>query len=184
MYIIAGPNGSGKSTFAEELIREKNLVFVNADIIAHDLSPDHLDTSVMFRAGKIFFQKVNQLIRENASFVIETTLSGKYTVKIIERLKKEGYKIKMIYVFVETPLLSVERIKIRVQNGGHHVSDDDVIRRFSRSRINFWNMYRNLVDGWEVYDNSGKRFRPVAIGKGMDYIIIDNDMYETFREDL
>ncbi len=184
MYIIAGPNGSGKSTFAEELIKEKNLVFVNADIIAHDLDPDNSDISVMFRAGRIFFQKVNQLIRENASFVIETTLSGKYTAKIIERLKKEGYKIKMIYVFVETPLLSVERIKIRVQNGGHHVPDEDVIRRSSRSRINFWNMYRNQVDSWEVYDNSGKRFLPVAIGKGMDYIIINNDMFEPFREDL
>ncbi len=184
MYIIAGPNGSGKSTFAEEFIREKNLVFVNADIIAAELQPGNLDRSVMFRAGKVFFQKVNQLVKENASFVIETTLSGKYTTKIIEKLKKEGYKIKMIYVFVETPLLSVERIKIRVQNGGHHVPDDDVIRRFSRSKINFWNMYRSLVDSWEVYDNSGKRFLPVAIGKKMDYIIINNDMFETFREDL
>ncbi len=184
MYIIAGPNGSGKSTFAEEFIKEKDLVFVNADNIAHELSPDGLDRSVMFRAGKIFFQQVNQLVKDNASFVIETTLSGKYTAKIIDRLKSEGYKVKMVYIFVETPRLSIERIKIRVKKGGHHVSDEDVIRRFTRSKINFWNMYRELVDSWEVYNNSSKSFMPVAIGKGMDYIIIDNEMYETFREDM
>ncbi len=184
MYIIAGPNGSGKSTFAEEFIREKNLVFVNADMIAADLSTDAVDRSVMFRAGKIFFQKVNQLVKENASFVIETTLSGKYTAKIIDKLKKQGYKIKMVYVFVETPQLSIERIKVRVRKGGHHVSDEDVIRRFSRSKENFWDVYRDMVDSWEVYNNSGKKFMPVAIGKGMHYIIMDNDMFETFREDI
>lgn len=184
MYIIAGPNGSGKSTFAEEFIKENNLVFVNADIIAAELSKDESDRSVMFRAGKIFFQKVNQLIKEKASFVIETTLSGKYTIKIIDKLKKEGYKVNMVYVFVETPFLSIERIKIRVQTGGHNVSDDDVIRRFSRSKINFWDTYKDLVDRWEVYDNSGKDFMPVAIGKRSDYIIINNETFDTFREDF
>ena len=184
MYIIAGPNGSGKSTFAEEFIKEKNLVFVNADIIAAELSQNVSDRSVMFRAGKIFFQKVNQLVKDKASFVIETTLSGKYTINIIDKLKREGYKVKMVYVFVETPFLSIERIKIRVQTGGHHVSDDDVIRRFSRSKVNFWNTYKDMVDGWEVYDNSGKNFMPVAIGKRSDYIIINNEIFDSFREDL
>ena len=184
MYIIAGPNGSGKSTFAQELIKEKDLFFVNADIIAQELSGDNSGKSAMFSAGKIFFQRVNQLVKENAGFAIETTLSGKYTAKIIERLKKERYKIKMVFIFVETPLLSIERIKIRVQNGGHHVADGDVIRRFTRSKINFWNIYRYLVDSWGIYNNSGKSFLPVAIGKGEDYIILDSEMFETYMEDL
>jgi predicted ABC-type ATPase len=184
MYIIAGPNGSGKSTFAQEFIQEKNLTFVNADIIAQELEPNNLNRRVMFDAGKIFFQKINQLVNEKVSFVIETTLSGKYTTKMIEKLKKENYKVKMVYIFVETPLLSIERIKVRVLNGGHPVPDVDVIRRFTRSKINFWNTYRTLVDSWEIYDNSGKVFLPVCIGKGLDYIILDHEMYETFREDL
>lgn len=184
MYIIAGPNGSGKSTFAQEFIQEKNLIFVNADIIAQELHPSHLSPRVMFEAGKIFFQRINQLIDEKSPFVIETTLSGRYTTKIIEKLRQEGYRVKMVYIFVETHLLSIERIKIRVLNGGHHVPDDDVIRRFARSKINFWNIYRTMVDSWEIYDNSGKVFLPVCIGKGLDYIILDHEMFETFREDL
>jgi len=184
MYIIAGPNGSGKSTFAQEFIQEKNLTFVNADIIAQELEPNNLNRRVMFDAGKIFFQRIDQLVNEKVSFVIETTLSGRYTTKLIDKLRKENYNVKMVYIFVETPLLSIERIKIRVLNGGHPVPDVDVIRRFTRSKINFWNTYRTLVDSWEIYDNSGKVFLPVCIGKGLDYIILDHEMYETFREDL
>ena len=184
MYIIAGPNGSGKSTFAQEFIREKNLTFVNADMIAQELEPDPSNRRAMFDAGRIFFQRINRLVDDNTPFAIETTLSGKYITKMIERLKKENYQVKMVYIFVETPLLSIERIKIRVLNGGHHVPDDDVIRRYTRSKINFWNLYRPLVDSWEIYDNSGKLFLPVCIGKGLDYIIIDNEMFETFREAL
>jgi predicted ABC-type ATPase len=74
MYIIAGPNGCGKSTFAQEFITDKNLVFVNADIIAQELSPHKLNRAVMVRAGKIFFQKINQLVQEKTTFAIETTL--------------------------------------------------------------------------------------------------------------
>jgi predicted ABC-type ATPase len=184
MYIIAGPNGSGKSTFARELIKETHLVFVNADVIAQELSPDQVDRSLMVHAGRVFFQQVNALLDAGDPFIIETTLSGRYATKIVNRLKKEGHKVKMIYILVETPLLSIARIKIRVQSGGHDVPDEDVIRRYSRSKYNFWHSYRQLVDGWEIYDNSGKRFRPVAIGKGPDYIIIDHEMFETFREDI
>ena len=184
MYIIAGPNGSGKSTFAQEFIQEKNLTFVNADIIAQELDPNHVTPRVLFDAGRIFFQRINQLVNDDSSFVIETTLSGKYTTRIIDKLKQENYKIRMVYICVETPLLSIERIKIRVLKGGHHVPDDDVMRRFTRSKINFWKTYRTLVDSWEIYDNSGKIFLPVCIGKGQDYIILDHELFETFREDV
>ena len=184
MYIIAGPNGSGKSTFAQEFIQEKNLTFVNADIIAQELEPNHLTLRVMYEAGRIFFQRIDQLVKEKSPFVIETTLSGKYTSKLIEKLKRENYHIRMVYILVETPLLSIERIKIRVAQGGHHVPDVDVKRRFFRSKMNFWSLYRTLVNGWEVYDNSGKAFLPVCIGRGQDYIILDHERFESFREDL
>ena len=184
MYIIAGPNGSGKSTFAQEFVHEKNLAFVNADIIAQELERDHLTPRVMLDAGKIFFQRIDRLAKEKSPFLIETTLSGKYTSKLIDKLKRENYNVRMVYIFVETPLLSIERIKIRVLNGGHHVPDVDVKRRFMRSKINFWNIYRTMVDSWEIYDNSGKVFLPVCIGRGLDYIIFDHEMFETFREDF
>ena len=184
MYIIAGPNGSGKSTFAQEFIHEKNLTFVNADIIAQELERNSSTPRVMLDAGKIFFERINRLVIGKYPFVIETTLSGKYTTRLIDRLRKENYNVKMVYIFVETPLLSIERIKIRVLTGGHPVPDVDVIRRFTRSKANFWNIYRTRVDSWEVYDNSGKVFLPVCIGRGPDYIILNHEMFETFREDL
>jgi len=183
MYIVGGANGSGKSTLIGELSQERRLEVVNADDIARELNPEDM-ASVQLQAGRIFFQNINRLIEDRESFIIETTLSGKYSRKIIKRLQKAGCKIKLIYIFLETPLLSIERIKVRVLGGGHHVADDDVLRRYSRSIANFWNDYRFLVDSWELYNNSGKAFRPIAIGREADCIVLDYQMYEMFQEEL
>ncbi len=183
MYIVGGANGSGKSTLISELSEERQLEVVNADDIARELNPEDM-ASVQLMAGRLFFKKINQLMEERSSFIIETTLSGKYSKKIIQRLQKAGCRIKLIYIFLETPRLSIERIKVRVLGGGHNVPDEDVLRRYSRSIVNFWNEYRFLVDSWELYNNSGRNFRPIAIGRQTDCIVIDYEMYQMFQEEL
>lgn len=60
LYIIAGANGSGKSTLAEELLKAKQLEFLNADEIAKEISPDSIN-SVPISAGKLYFKRLNNL---------------------------------------------------------------------------------------------------------------------------
>lgn len=52
----------------------------------------------------------------------------------------------IVYTFVDSPSDCLARIQSRVQNGGHPVPDEDVMRRFYRSKYNFWNKYAPLVD--------------------------------------
>jgi len=50
--------------------------------------------------------------------------------------------------------LALQRIAVRVRQGGHDVPRADVVRRFRRSLKNFQVLYQDLPDRWYLYDNS------------------------------
>ena len=174
LYIIAGANGSGKTTFAKSFSQIHGLYFINADEIAKELDPEHI-TKHQVKAGRIFFQELKSRLLLNHSFVIETTLSGKYLVKYIKQAQQNGFEVEMIYLFLERPESNISRVAIRVIGGGHHVPKNDIIRRFYRSKEMFFSIYMELVDYWEVYYNSNEIFEKIA---DMDAIYDHEKMIE------
>jgi predicted ABC-type ATPase len=176
LYIIAGANGSGKTTFAKSFADIHDLYFINADEIAKELDPKNI-TKHQVKAGRIFFQELNKRLDENNSFVIETTLSGKYLIKYIKKAQINGFEVEMIYLFLEKPETNISRVAIRVVTGGHHVPENDIIRRFYRSQQMFFNVYKDLVDYWEVYYNSNEIFEKIA---DID-AIYDHEKMKEFR---
>ncbi|MDD7984646.1 zeta toxin family protein [Lentisphaera marina] len=183
LYIVSGANGSGKTTFSKKLTQELNIYFLNADEIAKEIDP-HNTTGGEVAAGKIFFKRLQKLLKGNESFVLESTLSGKYLEKIISKAKENGYSIELIYIFLENPTVCIERIKERVLNGGHHVPDQAVIRRFYRSKNNFWNIYKNVSDRWFLIYNSELIFKEFCIGSKDNYTINDNSIFNDFMKDV
>lgn len=161
LYIIAGANGSGKSTLASELLPAKTLEFLNADEIAKGICPEHIE-SVKIQAGKIVLQKLDELLNKKESFAIETTLSGKNHIKTINKAKELGYKVVLIYSYLDNPLMCETRIKIRVLNGGHNIPKEDIIRRFHRSKNHFWNLYKDIVNEWNLFYNGLSEYIFVA----------------------
>jgi len=184
VYIIAGPNGSGKTILAKDLVEELELAFVNADEIALELAPDGDIKKVRLRAGKLFLKKLQEHINGNESFVVETTLAGRYFIRIIEQLKRRKYKVFLTYIFVETFQEAINRIRLRVKKGGHSVPDEDVIRRFGRSKSNFWNIYKGRVDEWRIYYSVEESFVLIAVGQGQLYNVIDENAFELFLHGL
>lgn len=179
LYIIAGANGSGKTTFAKSFAQIHDLHFINADEIAKSLDPDNI-TKHQVKAGRIFFAELNKRIGESRSFVIETTLSGKYLVKYIDKAKQNGFEVEMIYLFLEGPEINIGRVMHRVLNGGHHVPEDDIIRRFYRSKEMFLDVYRDIVDHWIMYYNSDEISEKIAT----DEMIYDSKKWQEFKEDM
>jgi predicted ABC-type ATPase len=179
LYIIAGANGSGKTTFAKSFANIHNLYFINADEIAKELDPDNI-TKHQVKAGRIFFQELNKRLNGNNSFIIETTLSGKYLVKYIKKAQENGFDVEMIYLFLEKPETNITRVSNRVLNGGHHVPKNDIIRRFYRSKEMFMNIYKELLDKWTIYYNADEVFEKIAT----DEMIYDEDKWQEFRKDI
>lgn len=82
------------------------------------------------------------------------------------------------------PEICIERIKERVKQGGHYVPDEDVIRRFARSKNNFWKTYKNIADFWFIYNNSNIKPEEIAIGKGREVTIIREDLFEEYQKGI
>ncbi|WP_428024042.1 zeta toxin family protein [Arcobacter sp.] len=179
LYIISGANGSGKTTFAREFSKINELYFINADEIAKELDSKNI-TKYKIKPGKMFFNEFSKRLKLDKSFVIETTLSGKYLVGYIEKAKELNYQLSLIYLFLENPQTNINRVKNRVLNGGHHIPKDDIIRRFYRSKNMFWNAYKDLVDDWSIFYNSDETFEEVANNE----TILDTAKYNEFLKDI
>jgi len=118
LYIIAGCNGAGKTTASFTLLPEMLDCeeFINADEIARGLSPFNPDKSAI-EAGRIMLKKIDYLIKNKKDFAFETTLATKSYVKTIDFAKKHDYQVTLIFYWLESPELAIERVKLRVSEG-------------------------------------------------------------------
>jgi predicted ABC-type ATPase len=183
IYIIAGPNGAGKTTFAKEFLPHfaKCDEFVNADLIASGLSPFSPGETAL-QAGRLMLQRIHDLALKNKDFGFETTLSGKSYLPQFRKLRQQGYKIHLIFLWLPNVNLAIKRVEDRVRQGGHHVPEDVIRRRFDRGVRNFFANYQVLSDTWIIYDNSGRSPLKIAFGAGRDEQILDQDQYALLKK--
>lgn len=181
LYIIAGPNGAGKTTFARKFLPDyaKCLEFVNVDLIARGLSPFDPERAAL-KARRIMLEQIHSLAERGVDFGFETTFSGKTYVKVLQEVNKRGYLIHIFFLWISDVELALERIRLRVRNGGHHIPEDVVRRRFIRSLPNFFRIYKPLADSWVIFDNSGDVPKMIAIEESGKIKILDRDLFNIF----
>lgn len=182
IVVIAGPNGAGKSTSAPFLLKGalSVLEFVNADQIAVGLSA-YAPEKVAFEAGRIMLERLRELRANGRDFAFETTLSSRSFALFLRQAKATGYRVLLYYVTLPSPELAVERVALRVRQGGHNIPTTDVMRRFERSLLNFHTLYRPLVDRWEVLDNSNGLLEPIASGTAKRARVQDHAKWQLLR---
>jgi predicted ABC-type ATPase len=165
VIIIAGANGAGKTTFAREFLPHEAACpnFINADLIAAGLAPFD-PAALAVQAARLMLLEIRRYLARGDSFAFETTLSGRSYAQQIPDWQAAGYRVELIYLKLRSIRLALARVRARVSQGGHAVAAAIVRRRFKSSWQNFEQLYRPLVDHWELYDNSSTT--PVLLAQG------------------
>ena len=156
-YLFAGVNGAGKSTLynTESLdINIKDTVRINTDEIVRKIG-NWKNDSDQIKAAKIAINLRNNCFQYGKSFNEETTLTGKTILKIIDKVKEQGYELQLFYVGLNSSDIAKERVKNRVEKGGHNIEDNVIEKRYYESLENLKKIILKF-DKVYLYDNSKK----------------------------
>jgi predicted ABC-type ATPase len=185
LIVIAGPNGAGKSTTAPLLLRDSLHVpeFVNADTIAQGLSGFSPGATAV-AAGRIMLERLNELAAAKRNFAFETTLATRSYAAWFRRLRTDGYRIRLLYLWLASPQMAIDRVRQRVESGGHHVDQETIIRRYQRGLSNFFTLYRPVVDDWRIYNGAaGMTPRLIAAGAGSQLQeVVESEIWDSMRK--
>ncbi len=163
LYIISGCNGAGKTTASFTILPETIHCkeFVNADEIAKGISPFQPE-NVALQAGRIMLDRIDELLNQNISFAIETTLSTKSYKNTVLNAKNKGYEVTLLFFWLQSIDLAKERVKTRVFEGGHNIEPEIIERRYINGIKNLFDIYLPIVDGALIFDNSNGKHELLA----------------------
>jgi predicted ABC-type ATPase len=87
----------------------------------------------------------------------------------------------LTYLWLDSPNTAIERVAIRVQQGGHHIPKDVIIRRYRQGLHQLLHRYLPVMDVAFVVDGSSNQpGRPVIARKelGRPLEILNNDVWQ------
>jgi predicted ABC-type ATPase len=173
LYIIAGCNGAGKTTASFTILPEvlDCREFVNADEIAKGLSPFQPDKSAI-EAGRIMLHRIGYLLKENANFAFETTLSTKTYKNTILKSQAAGYHVTLLFFWLQTVELAKKRVLKRVSEGGHDIDSQVIERRYLSGIQNLFDIYLPISNNVLIFDNSEGEHELIAEKSDHSNIII------------
>jgi predicted ABC-type ATPase len=178
-WIIAGPNGAGKTTFALEYLPTVAGCsrFINADLIAAGLAPLAPERELL-AASRIFLREIELRVRAREDFAFETTLAGRTYLRLVDRMRRDGWRVDLIYLALPSAEMSKLRVAERVAHGGHAVPLADIERRFPRSLRHLLDDFSHRVDRCTCFMNDGENPVLVFEQSGADRDIVHADYYQ------
>jgi len=182
LYIIAGCNGAGKTTASYTILPEilDCKEFVNADEIAKGISPFQPEKAGI-DAGRLMLKRIRKLLESGKSFAFETTLSTRSYVQLIDRARQLNYQVTCLFFWLDSEELAISRVATRVKEGGHHIPEDVIRRRYKSGLKNFFNLFLSKVDNWLFVNNSGDDYEIIAEGALNDETINNVEQWEELK---
>ncbi|OBF39216.1 ZTL protein [Mycobacterium sp. ACS1612] len=172
LYVLAGVNGAGKSSVGGAMFRAAGADYFNPDEAARRLMAanpglDQLKANAAaWHQGRRLLERA---IEERKDFAFETTLGGNTMPRLLAEAASKGFEVRVFYVGLASPDLHLERVRHRVQAGGHDIPESSIRRRWRHSRLNLVQLLPQLTE-LRVYDNSadadpkaGHAPRPVLV---------------------
>lgn len=177
-WIVGGPNGSGKSSLygkTEFEAFDQSIWIINPDLLTRriqeverlSLSEANIQAVVRIEAW------LEATIRAHQTVGVETVLSTNKYRRLVSLAKKYDFEFRLIFVMLTSADLNVQRVKLRVEKGGHDVPEAKIRQRWLRSLGNLlW--FLEQADQAAIFDNSGAK--PRLVGPKQNHItVIDSD---------
>ena len=181
LYIISGYNGAGKTTASYTMLPEmlECSEFVNSDEFAKGLSPFKPEKASI-QASRYMITKIRYLLKKQKDFAVETTLATRTLLKTVRMAQNAGYTVTLLYFWLNSPELAIERVRARVEAGGHDIPEETVRRRYQVGIDYFFHYYSPICERWILADNSQIPFRVIAEGSKSEILTIKDE--ETFKK--
>lgn len=173
--IIAGINGAGKTSLYKVLSLTEDLgKRINIDELTLEYSENWRDTRAQIQAGREAMARIRGCIEGGQSFHLETTLPGASIIRQINLAKEHGFQVMLYFVGVDSVKVALERVHLRMANGGHGIPDEFIIKRYTALNGNLKKILP-LCDGAILFDNTVK-FRQIAFLEDKRLIDCDSDL--------
>jgi predicted ABC-type ATPase len=158
LWIVAGPNGSGKSSFYNRTDIEGwggSVWIINPDLLTQQIVEQ--EALPIDQANLAAVQRIQRWLEASIetyqTIGVETVLSSPKYRDLVLKAQSRGFRVKMIYVLLRSAELQIERVRIRVSEGGHDVPVDKIVDRRRRSFAELrW--FSEHVDECYIFDNS------------------------------
>ena len=144
LVVIIGANGAGKTTWGQHHRIHLPLPFYNADVIAEGLG-DANDPALQARARALVDGQIAERLQLEESFGFESTWSGRSRPAIVRDASGRGYETHGIFLGTAHAAVNIARVRRRVMEGGHHVAESEIVRRWTAA-------FENLLAMWDVFD--------------------------------
>lgn len=145
------------------LLKSKKLktsIFSGVKIEAGVLSvkPDTLTKRSAYLASMISSYLAKKLFESHQSFCLETVMSHPGKIDLFDAAVRHGYQSYLYFVFTDDVRKNIERVKKRVEQGGHAVAAAKIRSRYHRSLKNL----QAAIEGADksfLIDNSGDEYK-------------------------
>ncbi len=170
--MLAGANGAGKSSVAGTILRAHGLTWFNPDTFSRELikragSSKESADSAAWAYGKA---KLEEAVAGKSSFAFETTLGGRTIPRLLDAAA-ETHDVIVIFCGLATVQKHIDRVKLRVEYGGHSIPERRIRERWDHSRQNLIALLPRLAH-LQVFDNSEE----ASPGKDVPYPILVLEM--------
>lgn len=156
IYVLAGVNGAGKSSIAGATFRAYGADYFNPDETARRLmatQPRLSQTEANGLAWQQGKRLLERAVAERLDHAFETTLGGRTLPRLLAGAAESGIAVHVWYAGLASPDLHIDRVRARVQRGGHDIPEEAIRRRYQHSRLNLIELMPSLT-ALRLYDNS------------------------------
>jgi predicted ABC-type ATPase len=184
IYVFAGVNGAGKSSLAGPVVQGGGVSFFDPDRWTQRLTqvvPGLTEDLANKAAWRMMKEGLEGAIRDRKPFAFETTLGGNTIAGLLGAALDAGIDVRVWYVGLDSVELHIQRVRARVNRGGHAVPEDTIRKRYDRSRWNLIELLPRLTELF-LYDNTehadpaeGNEPHPHLVLHMLDGSIVDCD---------